>query len=204
MGLAVVVDREKAVVVAVYGVTVHAQELTEGNVVGDLFSYSLDHLKILSLHAQTKMVMKVCVGGVYFLMDNEDYLNTYKSRKWYCHPMKYLTDGRSNRFHRVIMNAPVGKSVDHIEKITDNRKANLRICSHAENMRNRRVIGKNNTSGYKGVYWSKKMARWVANIQYDKKVKYLGSFNDKIEAARAYNSAAVAMFGQFAKCNQLP
>jgi hypothetical protein len=59
------------------------------------------------------------------------------------------------RMHRLVMNAPNGTQVDHINgNGLDNRRKNLRFCTTKQNLRNR---GKNsrNTSGYKGVSWAK-------------------------------------------------
>ncbi|EEJ8889536.1 hypothetical protein PW88_004792 [Salmonella enterica subsp. enterica] len=60
---------------------------------------------------------------------------------------------------------------------------------------------KNNTSGFKGVYWVERLKRWVVYLKKDKKPIYIGTFKDKLEAARAYDEALVARFGAFAKTN---
>lgn len=137
-------------------------------------------------------------------VDDEDFefLNQWK---W-----SYRSDGRavrcdkSNkiiRMHRVIMNAPAGTVVDHINGDTlDNRKINLRICSQKENTLNHRR-NKNNVSGYKGVSWSKKAGKWRAYIAPNRKQISLGCFMDVIEAARAYDKAAKKLFGKFANLN---
>lgn len=170
------------------------------DVIGDLLRYAIYHLHILRL-TQTKMPVRFYVGGHPFLADNEDY-GIKLAKTWYRHPMGYLTDGKQGRFHREVMQAEKGQHVDHINgNIADNRKQNLRICTHADNMRNRRLIGKNNKSGYKGVSWSKVSNKWIALINYNKKCKYLGVYHCKIEAAKAYDSAARRLFGQYAKCN---
>ena len=66
----------------------------------------------------------------------------------------------------------------------DNRKENLRTCSDQENMCNR-TKQSNNTSGYKGVSWDKKLCKWLAKITYKRKQIYLGIFND-IKIGRAH------------------
>ena len=110
-----------------------------------------------------------------------------------------VRDGRRGKLllHRVLTDAPPGAVVDHINGNTlDNRRGNLRVCSHAENMRNRaRHI--NNTSGIKGVSWSRSNNGWVARLAK----KHLGTFATRDQAAAAYNAAANAIFGAFARLN---
>ncbi len=70
---------------------------------------------------------------------------------------------------------PIG-CIDHINgDKTDNRLCNLRVTSHAENMKNQKRRS-TNTSGVTGVCWSKKDKRWVASIKVDGRSKHLGSF----------------------------
>ena len=106
--------------------------------------------------------------------------------------------------HRLLMQIPNDKQIDHIDGDgLNNQKNNLRIASIAENQRNRIVLAKNNTSGYKGVSWIKRAKKWGARIRIDRKLKHLGYFNHKKEAASAYNNAAVRLFGNFANLNML-
>jgi hypothetical protein len=69
----------------------------------------------------------------------------------------------------------------------------------------------NNTSGYKGVVWRKpgrhrtgEVGRWWARISVEGKVRSLGLFDDPVEAACAYNRAALEAFGEFAWLNPVP
>ena len=102
--------------------------------------------------------------------------------------------------HRVIMNTLNGMQVDHIDHDTlNNQTANLRNCTHSENMHNSRKPG-NNTSGYKGVSWNRKRKEWCAQIRLGK-VIFLGYFTDPIEAATAYDQAAKELHGEFARLN---
>lgn len=94
--------------------------------------------------------------------------------------------------HRYIMNAPKGKSVDHINAITDeendNRKSNLRVCTQSQNRQNYKGVNPNNTSGYIGVTWDKVHNKWFAHIRVNWKQKNLGYY-DNIEDAIAARKA---------------
>jgi len=104
--------------------------------------------------------------------------------------------------HKLIMNGGVGTVTDHINgDRADNRKANLRVCSQAQNARNAR-LSRRSSSGYKGVSWDCR-GRWLARIRVDGELKHLGRFDCKIEAAKVYNVAAVKYFGEFAKLNDV-
>ena len=93
--------------------------------------------------------------------------------------------------------------VDHVNGETlENTRANLRICTAAQNIRNQR-LSENSTSGYKGVVWADHAKKWRTNIGYYGKMIYLGYFQTKEDAARANNEAAVRLFGKLARLNQL-
>lgn len=148
----------------------------------------------------------------YTLVDNKDYLwitrhKWYISSTGYAIRTIYLGGGRANqicktiRLHREILGVRDGE-VDHANRDKlDNRRSNLRIASHQFNSANRSKP-KNNTSGYKGVYWDKKKKRWKAQIKVNQKKVYIGRFKDPIEAAKAYNRMAVKYFREFAFINQ--
>ena len=91
--------------------------------------------------------------------------------------------------------------IDHIngDKL-DNRKENLRLATNQQNSMNRKPH-KNSSSKYKGVYWSKRENKWIAQIVINKKNKYIGRYQDEKEAALAYDKAAREHFGEYAKLN---
>ena len=134
------------------------------------------------------------------LVDSEDY-HLVAGRKWCCSngaPMRY-DHGAPVYMHRLIMDAPDGVEVDHINgDRLDNRRCNLRLCTHRQNLRNRKRQD-NGSSRYKGVH--KSAGKWRAQIGYDGKTHHLGYFTDEADAARAYNEAASEHFGEFARLN---
>lgn len=91
--------------------------------------------------------------------------------------------------HRYLMDAPKGKSVDHVNAITDNendnRKSNLRICTQSENRQNYKGINPNNTSGYIGVTWNKVNEKWQAYVHGKYKYYNMGSYDDINDAVAA-------------------
>lgn len=107
--------------------------------------------------------------------------------------------------HRFIMGNPEGMQVDHANGGTlDNRRANLRVCTHTENAQNaRKMKNRETTSRYKGVYWNSVCKKWQAYIGADHKSTYLGVFRSEEAAARAYNRAALERFGEFASLNEV-
>ncbi len=150
--------------------------------------------------------------GMVALVDGEDFerINTYKWCVLKHHSGRFyairFTGPRIFRkviyMHRDVMNAPRRIEVDHIhpEDTLDNRKANLRLCTHAENLHNHKK-NTNNTSGYKGVSWNSRYHRWEAKIGFDNKHIWLGIFGTAEDAARAYDNAAKEHHGEFAKTN---
>jgi hypothetical protein len=98
---------------------------------------------------------------------------------------------------------PKGMVIDHLDgNPLNNQKKNLRICTHSENMRNRNLYV-NNTSGFKGVYWHKTTKKWMSYIRINKKSLYLGIYTCPIDAAKAYNDAALKYHGEFAHINKI-
>jgi len=149
--------------------------------------------------------------GKVALVDDEDYEELNKN-KWCAWKNSdgtfYAVRGvRKNkkmiifRMHREIMNAKHGEEVDHINHDgLDNRRCNLRICTHSQNLRNCKQH-KNNTSGLRGVSWDIRANKWRGHICKNNKTIYLGLFSDKIEAGHMVDQYAMELFGEFAVLN---
>jgi hypothetical protein len=151
------------------------------------------------------MEVKLTQGKV-ALIDDEDW-ELVSKYSWYAYKNKHgntfyaATTNSKNfkiRMHRLIMNTPSGKQVDHINgNGLDNRRVNLRVCTNSQNhMNGQKVHGK---SVYRGVCKDRKW--WKARICVNRQQINLGLFTDEIEAAKAYDEAASKYFGQFANIN---
>lgn len=91
--------------------------------------------------------------------------------------------------------------VDHIDGDTlNNRIANLRLATHAQNLGNSKRR-KDNTSGFKGVSADRSGARWRAQIKRNGRIAHLGTFDTPEEAHAAYVAAATELFGEFARAS---
>lgn len=109
-------------------------------------------------------------------------------------------DSRTYLMHREVLDAPKELVVDHRNGDTlDNRKQNLRLCTTAENLCNRKRP-KHNKSGFKGVYFHKHNKKWKAQIKYQGK-KYEADYDTPEAAARAYDTKARELHGEFARTN---
>jgi len=98
---------------------------------------------------------------------------------------------------------PGARMVDHINgNGLDNRRENLRPATNRENQGNSEKQ-QGVSSRFKGVCWVKSKGRWTAYIKTKKRLEKLGYFDDETQAAKAYNMAAIEVFGEFARLNKL-
>lgn len=101
--------------------------------------------------------------------------------------------------HREICGATDGALVDHADHNTlNNQRANLRVCSGCQNQANRR---RTINRGFKGVFRLKNRDLWWSVIGHNRKQISLGYFKSETDAAIAYDSAAIELFGEFAFLN---
>jgi len=140
---------------------------------------------------------EMIAGNYTILIDIED-IEKLKIFTWSVNSGKTIEahtrmDSDIIAMHRFLMGFP-SCIVDHKNRNTlDNRRSNLRLATHAQNMQNQ--VTSTGTSQYKGV--TKSGHKWRAQIQR----KYLGEFTLEIEAALAYDSMARILYGEFARLN---
>lgn len=146
-------------------------------------------------------------GGGVALVDEFDAARVIAAGPWHARPhgrttyaQRHVTraDGArtTQQMHTLIMGV-VG--VDHRNHDgLDNRRSNLRPASQSQNTANQRQR-RDNTSGYRGV--SRKRRRWIAQIRVNGVQQHIGTYDTPVAAARAYDAAASAAFGEFAYQN---
>jgi hypothetical protein len=104
--------------------------------------------------------------------------------------------------HRLVWtyhgNAPVA-FIDHINgDVLDNRIENLRAATHSQNCMNTRLRS-DNTSGIKGVRWSKLKQKWIGTVGVNYKNYCAGEFDTKEKAAEAVAKLRQELHGEFAR-----
>lgn len=148
--------------------------------------------------------------GKFAIVDAEDFewLSRYKwhARKdrhtWYAVRNTYQ-DGKQKLIfmHREILKLPKGTETDHKDHDgLNNRRSNIRPATRAQNQHNQNPQ-KRGTSKFKGVHWCRNERKWRAQIQVEGHRIYCGYYTSEIEAARAYDRAALNFFGEFAYTN---
>lgn len=156
--------------------------------------------------------MFVVLNGVTFQIDAEDWARLrHKSWRAYVSALGRTVvvrqeGSRKTRVKNIyiqheILGADSGSWIDHRNRDTaDNRKANLRVCTPAQNAANR--PGKRcAVIPYKGV--SRVRKRFTARIKHSGRIHCLGGFPTAEEAAHAYDTAARELYGEFAWLNSV-
>ena len=147
----------------------------------------------------------ISVDGRKMLFDECD-APFVESRNWSLKLNKsgrqHVRDGRG-LLTRQLLSAPDGMHVDHINGNTlDNRRCNLRICTHSENQWNRkRGHGATRFKGVALLGDKRAVSKWRATVQRHGRRYTIGTFKTALEAALAYDAAAVRLFGEFAAPN---
>ena len=144
--------------------------------------------------------------GKVAIVDDEDYerVSQFKWCVWRAHNLCYAmrrvpaSHPATIWLHRFILDAPRGKHVDHISGDgLDNRRSNLRLCCHAENVRNQRK--RKGSSRFKGVSWHKGTRKWTAKICTAYHRIELGYFSSEDDAYAAYCEASAKYHGEFGR-----
>ena len=147
------------------------------------------------------------LNGEEFWFDKEDY-DKIKNYCWYYTPGGYVAahDPALKHpilLHRLVLNFPDSsyeinhkKHPPHPEHKYDNRKSNLEIVTHSQNMMNMSTP-KNNTSGCTGVGWAKHNNTWRAYIAVGGKTMHIGYFEYFKDAVKARKEAEVKHFGEY-------
>ena len=157
-----------------------------------------------AIEASTKRNKYDEINGIGYIGDDiqfyfspEDF-DKIKDHSWYLSNDKYVQTRINNKIvgiHRVIMDAPDGMCVDHIDHNTlNNRRENLRICTIQENNFNQ-VNRRNSESGRIGVV--PRNNKWLAQIGYNNSHIVLGTFEKKEDAIEARKAAEEKYFGEF-------
>lgn len=151
--------------------------------------------------------------GFVAVVDDEDYqrlsvhpwhANVKNHGRVYAERFSRHPDGRktSIRMHREILGAPPGVDVDHRDRDgLNNRRANLRLATNSQNRANSKKRADGVTSPYRGVHLHKRLGKWAAQIRVDGDHRHLGVFAAAEDAARVYDAAAFAAWGDFARLN---
>ncbi len=105
---------------------------------------------------------------------------------------------RTILMHRVIMDAPAGITVDHIDgNGLNNRRLNLRLATYSQNARNR-VLRSDNKSGFIGVHFKKREKKWYASLDKGRRV---GPFDSPTAAAHARDCIVKKIYEGFEVLN---
>lgn len=164
---------------------------------------------MVEIHHYFREITKDDNGIAYLLIRDtrvfvdEDLWHKFSSINWYINVNGYTENAKLGLIHRIVMNAKKDELVDHINNNrNDNRRCNLRIAEYGVNSHNRsKQTGK--SSRYIGVSFDKNNKKWSAGISHQNKKYHLGSFENEIDAAEAYNQKAIELYGDYSNLNQL-
>ena len=117
---------------------------------------------------------------------------------------KYIIDSNGRSIHDYLFKHRQGYEIDHINLNTyDNRKINIRYCTHQQNQINQ-PLQKNNTSGVSGVSYYSPRKKYRARIKIGQKDIHLGYYVTFLEAVQARNVGMECMFGEYGRYNDVP
>lgn len=170
------------------------------------------HDSCLYAFAFTKAMQElILANSVLKAQVDDDVFERASKYRWYLHTTGTVARNykKAYKTHHVALSNEVfqkfdGSMFDHIDRNKlNNQRNNLRECSHAQNCANKSKQNKKTTSKYKGVSFYKRTGKWQAYIKHNYAQKNLGHFLSEEDAAKAYNNAAVKLFGEFAHLNKI-
>lgn len=162
---------------------------------------------LLSIESDGNLIIATLPNNQKFVVDSQ-FERLLLSRSWFITAEKYVVsskDGYTSYLHREVMGLGYGdvETVDHINGDTyNNTFANLRVCTHAENMRNRakdKVGARSRNSEHKGLQLLSD-GTWRVRVG----LVEVGIYADEVVAANAYNYKALELFGEYARLNEFP
>lgn len=99
------------------------------------------------------------------------------------------------------MNAPSRLKVDHRNHDgLDNRRANLRLTTHAQNLQNRKGARRESSSGVRGVSWDTAQGKWKAGVKVGGNQIYLGRYAVLADAEAAASAGRQMYMTHSAEC----
>lgn len=162
------------------------------------------------LFSEDKMICTIFFNDkTSFVIDSSDFqlvskYTWFKGKRGYPtahYSRKLKASSRTFTLHRLLFGFPESGDIDHIDgNKMNNRRENMRLCSHQQNMFNQKKRCTNST-GYTGVSFSKSAKKYEAYIHHNGKKKNLGLYRTAVEAAIARDKAALEYFGEYARLN---
>lgn len=135
-------------------------------------------------------------SGCQAIIDDEDF-DLVNQFKWHIAGRGYAYyNNRKQRgsMHRLVMHAKKGDCIDHInENKLDNRKCNLRFCTHSTNLQRRTNLSK----PLRGIE-ERSNGKFRVRIYKNRKAIHLGMFDKKEDAIEAYNRAVGDLYDNYA------
>lgn len=137
------------------------------------------------------------------IIDLEDLGRVLAKGRWYAYwdetVQSHYVISSGVLLHRFVMDAPKGLIVDHIHHNTlDCRKGEMRICTHTQNMQNRKGAQVTSSHGERNVYWAKDRNLWRVEIRANRQKHHLGYFADYAKAVEVAEAGRKELHGEYA------
>lgn len=179
--------------------------------------YTVDRIAVLN---RTKRRVDTCECGDHVFTDltrgfvgllSVEDRHHFDDESWNAHKSTSgawsVTGTYAKKLHREVLGlTDPAVAVDHINGDTfDNRRSNLRLCTQKDNAKNQKQRRNKRWSIYKGVTKMPNLPLrpWIAQIQSDSKRTLIGYYATELEAATAYDEAALRLHGPFARTNKM-